>query len=93
MNAVAMSMPTLAAVLAFVTYSATGHELEPGIIFTSLTLFNLLRIPLMFLRASFHLMSDCTSLTYLSIQPSPSVPLLMLRMPPVACTTYSRPSF
>lgn len=51
MNAVGMSMPTLASVLAFVTYSATGHSLEPGVIFASLTLFNLLRLPLMFLRA------------------------------------------
>lgn len=56
MNAVAMSLPALASVIAFVTYSATGHDLEPSIIFTSLTLFNLLRLPLMFLRAfPFHL--------------------------------------
>ena len=52
MNAVAMSMPILASVIAFVIYAATGHELEAGVIFTSLTLFNLLRMPLMFLRAS-----------------------------------------
>ena len=49
-NAVAMSMPVLASVLAFITYSATGHTLEPAAIFTSLTLFTLLRLPLMFLR-------------------------------------------
>ena len=47
-----MSMPVLASVLAFITYSATGHTLEPGVIFTSLTLFNLLRLPLMLLRKS-----------------------------------------
>ncbi|KAJ7510425.1 ABC transporter [Mycena galericulata] len=47
-NAVAMSMPALASVLAFVTYSLTGHTLEPSILFASLTLFNLLRLPLMF---------------------------------------------
>jgi hypothetical protein len=49
-NAVAMSMPTLASVLAFIAYSATGHAIEPGVVFTSLTLFNLLRLPLMLLR-------------------------------------------
>ncbi|KAJ7499774.1 ABC transporter [Mycena latifolia] len=47
-NAVANSMPALASVLSFVTYSLTGHELEPSVIFASLTLFNLLRLPLMF---------------------------------------------
>ncbi|KAJ7116424.1 ABC transporter [Mycena epipterygia] len=51
-NAVAMSMPALASVLAFVTYSLTGHTLEPAVVFASLTLFNLLRLPLMFLRTS-----------------------------------------
>lgn len=49
-NAVAMSMPVLASVIAFVTYSLTGHTLEPAVVFASLTLFNLLRLPLMFLR-------------------------------------------
>ncbi|KAG6898212.1 hypothetical protein C0992_003324 [Termitomyces sp. T32_za158] len=49
-NAVAMSMPVLASVIAFVTYSLTGHDLEPSLIFSSLALFNLLRLPLMFLR-------------------------------------------
>ncbi|KAJ7678475.1 ABC transporter [Mycena rosella] len=41
-NAVAMSMPALASVLAFVTYSLSGHTLEPSVVFASLTLFNLL---------------------------------------------------
>ncbi len=49
-NSVAVSMPALASVLAFVTYSVTGHQLEPSVIFASLTLFQLLRLPLMFLR-------------------------------------------
>jgi len=49
-NAMAMTMPVLASIPAFITYSATGHTLDPGVIFTSLSLFNLLRIPLMFLR-------------------------------------------
>lgn len=51
-NAVAVSLPALASVLAFVVYSATGHSLDPANIFSSLTLFNLLRMPLMFLRKS-----------------------------------------
>ncbi|TFK27186.1 ATP-binding cassette transporter YOR1 [Coprinopsis marcescibilis] len=63
MNAVAMSMPALASVLAFVTYSATGHELEPGVIFTSLTLFNLLRLPLMFLPMSLSAIADAANAT------------------------------
>ncbi|KAH6913063.1 ATP-binding cassette transporter YOR1 [Coprinopsis sp. MPI-PUGE-AT-0042] len=63
MNAVAMSMPALASVLAFVTYSATGHELEPGVIFASLTLFNLLRFPLMFLPVSLSAIADAANAT------------------------------
>ncbi|KAF5342067.1 hypothetical protein D9611_001575 [Ephemerocybe angulata] len=58
MNAVAMSLPALASVIAFVTYSATGHTLEPSVIFTSLTLFNLLRLPLMFLPMSLSTIAD-----------------------------------
>lgn len=46
-GAVAMSMPALATVFAFVAYSGTGHAQDPTVIFTSLTLFNLLRMPLM----------------------------------------------
>ncbi|KAL8290351.1 hypothetical protein RQP46_002609 [Phenoliferia psychrophenolica] len=48
-SAIAMSLPVLASVLAFVTYASTGHSQNPAIIFTSLTLFNLLRMPLMML--------------------------------------------
>ena len=51
-NAIAMSMPAIASVLAYITYSASGHQLLPASIFSSLTLFNLLRLPLMFLRES-----------------------------------------
>jgi len=57
-NAVAMSMPALAAVLTFVTYSLTGHSLEPSVVFASLTLFNLLRLPLMFLPLAFSSIAD-----------------------------------
>ncbi|KAG6832807.1 hypothetical protein H0H92_009426 [Tricholoma furcatifolium] len=60
-NAVAMSMPVLASVLAFVTYSLSGHTLEPSLIFTSLTLFNLLRLPLMFLPVSFSSIADAAN--------------------------------
>jgi hypothetical protein len=46
------SSPVLASVLSFTTCSLSGHTLEPAVIFTSLTLFQMLRMPLMFLRAS-----------------------------------------
>ena len=49
-NAIAVSLPALDSVSAFVVYSATGHPLNPANIFSSLTLFQLLRMPLMFLR-------------------------------------------
>ncbi|KAJ7056631.1 ABC transporter [Mycena amicta] len=58
LNAVAMTMPALASVLSFVTYALTGHTLEPAVIFASLTLFNLLRLPLMFLPVSFSSIAD-----------------------------------
>ena len=44
-----MSLPVLASVLAFVVYGL-HHTLDPATIFTSLTLFNMLRMPLMFFR-------------------------------------------
>lgn len=52
-NAVATGMPVLASVISFIVYSVSGHDLDPAIIFSSLTLFNLLRLPLMFLRRWF----------------------------------------
>jgi ABC-type multidrug transport system fused ATPase/permease subunit len=57
-NAVAMSLPVLASVLSFTTYSLSGHSLDPAIIFTSLTLFQMLRLPLMFLPMSFSAIAD-----------------------------------
>ncbi|KAH9902793.1 P-loop containing nucleoside triphosphate hydrolase protein [Cubamyces lactineus] len=57
-NAVAISLPALASVLAFVVYSATGHSLNAADIFSSLTLFNLLRMPLMFLPLSLSAIAD-----------------------------------
>lgn len=50
--AVAISCPTLAAVVAFLTYAGIGNTQDPAIIFTSLSLFNLLRMPLMMLPLS-----------------------------------------
>lgn len=47
MMAFAMSLPVLATILAFVTYSATSHGLEPATIFTVVSLFQLMRMPLM----------------------------------------------
>lgn len=57
-NAIAFSLPILAAVLAFIVYSLTGHELNPAIVFPSLTLFQLLRMPLMFLPLSLSATTD-----------------------------------
>ncbi|RDB25853.1 Oligomycin resistance ATP-dependent permease YOR1 [Hypsizygus marmoreus] len=62
-NAVAMSLPVLASVIAFVTYTLTGHTLEPAVIFASLTLFNLLRLPLMLLPFSFSAIADAANAT------------------------------
>lgn len=48
--AVALSLPTIAAILSFVTYSLTNHNLEPAKIFAVLTLYQLVRLPLMMVR-------------------------------------------
>ena len=48
--AVALATPTMASVAAFLVYAGTGHQLTPAIIFSSLTWFQLLRLPLMMLR-------------------------------------------
>ncbi|EHY51906.1 ATP-binding cassette transporter yor1 [Exophiala dermatitidis] len=45
-NAVAMSMPVFASMLAFITYSLSDHGLSPARVFSSLALFNSLRMPL-----------------------------------------------
>ena len=47
--AVSMSMPVFASMLAFITYSLSKHALSPAPIFSSLALFNALRMPLNFL--------------------------------------------
>ncbi|KAK2795862.1 hypothetical protein FQN51_000345 [Onygenales sp. PD_10] len=43
---VAMSIPVFASMLAFITYSLSKHVLDPAPIFSSLALFNALRMPL-----------------------------------------------
>jgi ABC-type multidrug transport system fused ATPase/permease subunit len=48
-NAVSMSMPIFASMLSFITYSLSKHVLDPAPIFSSLALFNALRMPLNFL--------------------------------------------
>ena len=45
-NAVSMSLPIFASMLAFITYALTSHNLSPARIFSSLALFNGLRLPL-----------------------------------------------
>ena len=45
-NAVSMSMPIFASMIAFITYSLTNHDLAPAHVFSSLALFNSLRMPL-----------------------------------------------
>ncbi|WVQ68434.1 uncharacterized protein L199_006642 [Kwoniella botswanensis] len=47
MMAFAMALPTLAAIISFITYSATSHDLQAATIFTVITLFQLMRMPLM----------------------------------------------
>ena len=45
-NAVSMTMPIFASMLSFITFSLSQHALDPAPIFSSLALFNSLRIPL-----------------------------------------------
>lgn len=45
-NAVSMSLPIFASFLSFITYSLSSHDLNPARVFSSLALFNSLRMPL-----------------------------------------------
>ncbi|KAN0113413.1 ABC transporter [Russula decolorans] len=56
--AVAMSTPAMSSVIAFLLYAATGHQLTPSVVFSSLTWFQLLRLPLMTLPLSFSSIAD-----------------------------------
>ncbi|WRT70501.1 uncharacterized protein IL334_007499 [Kwoniella shivajii] len=58
MNATMAVIPTLAAVLTFVTYGLTGHQLNPAIIFSGLQFFNVLKTPISFLPMCFTAVSD-----------------------------------
>ncbi|EIN03766.1 ABC protein [Punctularia strigosozonata HHB-11173 SS5] len=56
--ATAFSVPALAATLAFLTYTLTAHNFNEAIIFSSLSLFNLLRQPLMLMPRALSAISD-----------------------------------
>ncbi|WVR09429.1 hypothetical protein IAU60_006496 [Kwoniella sp. DSM 27419] len=58
MMAFAMSLPTLAAILSFITYSLTSHGLQAATIFTVITLFQLMRMPLMIWPMSLSAVAD-----------------------------------
>ncbi len=48
-SAVGIVIPVFASMLAFITYSLTGHFLNPASVFSSLALFNQMRMPLIIL--------------------------------------------
>ncbi len=60
-QAIAMSIPLLASVVTFAVYSATGHSQNPAQIWTSISLLNLLRMPLMLLPNSLSTITDAYS--------------------------------
>ncbi|KAF8667685.1 ABC transporter [Rhizoctonia solani] len=62
-NAVAFSLPVLASVISFVSYSLSGHSLDPAVIFASLTLFQMLRMPLMFFPVALSSIADAWNAT------------------------------
>ncbi|KAJ6602805.1 ABC transporter [Mycena vulgaris] len=62
-SAVAFSFPVIASVLAFITYSLTGHKMTASVIFTSLTLFQLLKTPMMMIPVSFGGITDAYNAT------------------------------
>ncbi|SCV70351.1 BQ2448_1745 [Microbotryum intermedium] len=59
--AIAMSIPTLASIIVFAVYAATGHSQNPAEIWTSLSLLNLLRMPMMLLPNSLSTIADANS--------------------------------
>ncbi|KAH7884664.1 ABC protein [Phlebopus sp. FC_14] len=59
--ALATSLPVLAATLAFVTYTLTAHDFNVAVIFSSLSLFNLLRQPMMFMPRALSAIPDASS--------------------------------
>ncbi|KZV72166.1 ABC transporter, partial [Peniophora sp. CONT] len=59
--AMVFSLPTLASIISFITYSASGHELNAAVIFSSLTLYQLLQTPLIFLPIAMSTMVDASN--------------------------------
>ncbi|KAJ2916152.1 hypothetical protein MD484_g4261, partial [Candolleomyces efflorescens] len=51
-------IPILASVLSFITYALTGHDLNVAVVFTCLQLFNIIRMPLVFLPFVLSALSD-----------------------------------
>ncbi|KZT33501.1 multidrug resistance-associated ABC transporter [Sistotremastrum suecicum HHB10207 ss-3] len=51
-------IPIMASILSFITYALTGHTLTAGVIFSSLQLFNIIRMPLAFIPMVFSQCSD-----------------------------------
>ncbi|GAA6015718.1 hypothetical protein JCM10207_008773 [Rhodosporidiobolus poonsookiae] len=60
-QALALTIPTLASVVVFAVYAATGHTQDPAEIWTSLSLLNILRFPLMLLPNSLSTSADAYS--------------------------------
>ncbi|GAA5888140.1 hypothetical protein JCM5296_005447 [Sporobolomyces johnsonii] len=60
-QAFALSIPVLASVIVFAVYAVTGHTQDPAEIWTSLSLLNLLRFPLMMLPNSLSTITDAYS--------------------------------
>ncbi|KAG0075872.1 hypothetical protein BGZ92_002684, partial [Podila epicladia] len=58
--AVNLTVPVIAATLTFVTYSLAGNELTPAVVFSSLSLFNVMRMPLMIFPQVVSAMVDAT---------------------------------
>ncbi|KAG8960099.1 hypothetical protein FRC03_007064 [Tulasnella sp. 419] len=59
--ALAFSLPVFASAISFITYSLTGHPLDPAIIFTALSYFDLMRVPLLLLPASLNAATDAAN--------------------------------
>ncbi|KAI9439889.1 ABC transporter [Lactarius indigo] len=57
-TALALSTPALASVVAFIVYAGSGHQLKPAVIFSSLTWFQLIRVPLIMLPRSLSAIAD-----------------------------------
>ncbi|KAJ5216416.1 ABC multidrug transporter [Penicillium cinerascens] len=58
MNAVSVSLPIFASMLCFIVYSVSGHELNASLVFSSLSIFNSLRVPLNLLPVVIGQMTD-----------------------------------